>query len=163
MAPPGEHHTAGGALMAPMSNAEVAGVLNELLETCYDGLDGFRTAITEIDNDDVIAFCQSRIQRIDEAAADLYTAIQHLGAHPAEHGHPTARMHRGWIQLRAALTSGNAAILAEIERGEVIAAKHYRSALAKPLPEAIHDMVEEQAQGADENLERIRSLRETVR
>ena len=72
-------------------------------------------------------------------------------------------MHRGWIQLRAALTSGNAAILAEIERGEERAAKHYRDALAKPLPEAIRDMVEEQAQGADENLARVQSLRETVR
>ncbi len=162
MAALGEHRTTGGTLMA-MSNADVAAVLNELLETCYDGLDGFRTAIKEIDNDDVIAFCQSRIQRIDEAAADLYTAIQHLGAHPAEHGHPTARMHRGWIQLRGALTSGDAAILAEIERGEERAAKHYRDALAKPLPEAIHDMVEDQAQGADENLARVRSLRETVR
>jgi uncharacterized protein (TIGR02284 family) len=146
-----------------MSNADVAAVLNDLLETCYDGLDGFRTAITEIDNDEVIAFCQSRIQRIDEAAADLYTAIQHLGVHPAEHGHPTARVHRGWIQLRAALTNGNAAILAEIERGEEQAVKHYHDALAKPLPEAARDMVEEQSQGADENLERIRSLRETTK
>ena len=146
-----------------MSNAAVAAVLNELLETCYDGLDGFRTAITEIDNDDVIAFCQSRIQRIDEGAADLYTAIQHLGVHPVEHGHPAARVHRGWLQLRAALTSGNAAILAEIERGEERAAKHYHDALAKPLPESARDLVEEQAQGADENLARVRSLRETVR
>jgi uncharacterized protein (TIGR02284 family) len=145
-----------------MSNAELAAVLNDLLETCYDGLDGFRTAITEIDNDEVIAFCQSRIQRIDEAAADLYTAIQHLGVHPAEHGHSAARMHRGWIQLRAALTSGNAAILAEIERGEEQAVKHYHDALAKPLPEAVRDMVEEQAQGADENLARVQSLRETT-
>lgn len=145
-----------------MSNADVAAVLNELLETCYDGLDGFRTAITEIDNDEVIAFCQSRIQRIDEAAADLYTAIQHLGAHPAEHGHSTARVHRGWIQLRGALTRGNTAILAEIERGEERAVKNYHDALAKPLPEAVRDMVDEQAQGTDENLERIRSLRETV-
>jgi uncharacterized protein (TIGR02284 family) len=149
--------------MAPMSNDAVAAVLNELLETCYDGLDGFRSAINEIDNDEVIAFCESRIQRIDEAAADLYTAIQHLGVHPAEHGHPAARMHRGWITLRAALTSGNAAILAEIERGEELAVKHYHDALAKPLPESVHDMVEEQAQGADENLERVRSLRETTK
>ncbi len=149
--------------MAPMSNDQIAAALNELLETCYDGLDGFRSAIKEIDNDEVIAFCESRIQRIDEAAADLYTAIQHLGVHPAEHGHPAARMHRGWIQLRAALTSGNAAILAEIERGEELAAKQYHEALAKPLPEAMRDMVEEQAQGADENLERVRSLRETTK
>jgi uncharacterized protein (TIGR02284 family) len=147
-----------------MSNADVAAVLNELLETCYDGLDGFRTAITEINNDDVIAYCQSRIQRIDEAAADLYTAIQHLGIHPAEHGHPAARVHRGWIQLRSAITSGgrNSAIVTEIERGEERAVNTYYDALKKPLPEAIHDMVQDQAQGAAENLARIRSLRDST-
>jgi uncharacterized protein (TIGR02284 family) len=151
--------------MATMSNDQVAAVLNELLETCYDGLDGFRTAIKEVDNDEVIAYCESRIQRIDEAAADLYTAVQHLGIHPVEHGHPAARVHRGWIQLRAAVTSGgtNAAIVIEIERGEERAVKTYYDALKKPLPEAIHDMVQDQAQGAAENLERIRSLRETTR
>ena len=86
--------------MHEMTNEDVAAVLNDLLETCYDGLDGFRTAIKAIDNNDIIAFCESRIQRIDEGAAELYTAIQHLGVHPVEHGHPTARLHRGWIQLR---------------------------------------------------------------
>jgi uncharacterized protein (TIGR02284 family) len=150
--------------MTAMSNADVAAVLNGLLETCYDGLDGFRTAITKIDNDEVIAFCESRIQRIDEAAADLYTAVKHLGVQPVEHGHPAARLHRGWIQLRAAVTSGgtNAAILAEIERGEELAVRSYHEALEKPLPEAIHDMVQDQAQGTAENLERVRSLRETA-
>lgn len=147
--------------MSAMSNEEAAAVLNNLLETCYDGLDGFRTAIAEIDNDDVIAFCQSRIQRIDEAAADLYTAIQHLGVHPAEHGHSVARVHRGWIHLRAAISSGTqSAILTEMERGEERAAKAYHEALQKPLPEALHDMVQDQAQGADENLARVRSLRD---
>jgi uncharacterized protein (TIGR02284 family) len=143
----------------PMSNEEVVAVLNELLETCFDGLDGFRTAISTLKRDDVIAFCESRIQRIDEAAADLFTAIRHLGGHPAEHGHPAARVHRGWIHLRAAVgSSGDDAILSEMERGEEQAAKNYQDAVKKPLPPAVMDMVRDQAQGADENLERVKSL-----
>jgi uncharacterized protein (TIGR02284 family) len=150
--------------MHEMSNEEIAAVLNELLETCYDGLDGFRTAIKAIDNNDIIAFCESRIQRIDEGAAELYTAIQHLGVHPVEHGHPTARLHRGWIQLRAALSAGTqAAIFSEMERGEERAVKNYHDALKKPLPEAIRDLVQDQATGSEDNLARVRSFKDTIR
>jgi uncharacterized protein (TIGR02284 family) len=143
-----------------MSNDELVDLLNDLLETCYDGLDGFRAAVADVHSNEVIEFCQSRIQRIDEAAADLYTAIRHLGGHPAEHGHQTARVHRGWLRFRVAVaTRTDAAILAEIERGEEQAAKHYHAALEKPLPESVHDLIQEQSQGADENLERVRSMR----
>ena len=146
-----------------MSDEEVIAVLNELMETCFDGLDGFRIGISKLQRDDVIAFCESRIQRIDEAAAELYTAIRHLRGHPAEHGHPAARVHRGWIHLRAAVgTGGDDAILSEMERGEEQAAKNYDDALKKPLPEAIMDLVRDQAQGADENLARVKSLRENA-
>jgi len=146
---------------APMSNQELVDVLNELLETCYDGLDGFRAGVADVHSEELVEFCQSRIQRIDEAAADLYTAIRHLGGHPAEHGHSAARMHRGWLHFRVAVaTRTDEAILSEIERGEQQAAKHYRDALEKPLPESIRDLIQEQSQGADENLERVRSMRE---
>lgn len=146
----------------PMSNDEVVMVLNDLLETCYDGLDGFRTGISELHRGDVIEFCQSRIQRIDEAAAELYTAIRHLGGHPAEHGHPAARLHRGWIHLRGAVAVGtDDAIVSEIVRGEDRAVKRYAAALDHPLPETVRDMVQDQADGARENLARAQELKQT--
>jgi len=146
----------------PMSNDEVVVVLNDLLETCYDGLDGFRTGISELRRGDVIEFCQSRIQRIDEAAAELYTAIRHLGGHPAEHGHPAARVHRGWIHLRGAVSAGtDAAIVSEIVRGEEQAVMRYDNALTQPLPDAMRDMVQDQANGARANLARARELKES--
>jgi uncharacterized protein (TIGR02284 family) len=143
-----------------LSNDQIVDVLNDLLETCYDGLEGFRTAASKVQRSDAIVLFQSRAQRIDEAAAELYTAIRRLGGHPIEHGHPEARIHRGWIQLRAAVTpSGDDAVLAEVERGEAEAVRRYRHALAKDLPLDIHDLVADQLQGAEANLERVRELR----
>src|SRR5579864_5367809 len=102
-----------------LSRDELIDILNDLLETCYDGLDGFRTAASTIERPEAIMLFQSRIQRIDEAAAELYTAIRRLGGHPMEHGHPQARVHRGWIHLRHAMAQeGDNAVLAEVERGE---------------------------------------------
>jgi uncharacterized protein (TIGR02284 family) len=143
-----------------VSNEDVIEVLNDLLETCYDGLNGFRTAATQVQDREAIALCESRAQRIDEAAAELYTAIHHRGGHPAEHGHAAAQVHRGWIHLRALTAgSGDDAVLAEVERGEELAVRRYQHALTKPLPPDIKDLVADQARGAEENLERVRALR----
>jgi uncharacterized protein (TIGR02284 family) len=144
-----------------MSSDAVIAVLNDLLETCYDGLQGFRAAAEELHSQEAIAFCLSRSQRIDEAAAELYTAIRHLGGHPAEHGHAVAEIHRGWIHLRAAApTETDDAILAEIERGEDIAVQHYRRAIAQPLPPPIHDLVDDQRRGLEATLGHVRVLRQ---
>jgi uncharacterized protein (TIGR02284 family) len=143
-----------------VSNEDVVEVLNELLETCYDGLNGFRTAASQVQSREAIALCESRAQRIDEAAAELFTAIHHLGGHPADHGHAAAQVHRGWIHLRAyASGSGDDAVLAEVERGEELAVRRYQHALGKPLPPDIKDLVADQASGAEESLERVRELR----
>jgi len=143
-----------------MSADEMVQVLNDLLETCYDGMDGFRAAASSLTRPDAITFCQSRAARIDEAAAELYTAVRRLGGRPAEHGHPQATMHRGWIHLRAsAIDTSDDGVLGEIERGEEVAVHRYRHALSKSLPPALHDLVADQLRGAEENREGIRQLR----
>src|SRR5580658_3195639 len=115
-----------------LSPEQLVEILNDLLETCYDGLEGFRTAVSKVKRSDSIMLFESRIQRIDESAAELYTAIRRLGGHPAEQGHPEARLHRGWMALRAMVTpQTDGAILAEVARGEEEAIRHYHRALAK--------------------------------
>ena len=143
-----------------MSADEIVQVLNDLLETCYDGMDGFRAAAGSLTRTDAIAFCESRAARIDESAAELYTAVRRLGGRPAEHGHPEASVHRGWIHLRAsAIDTSDDGVLSEIERGEDAALHGYRHALGKSLPPALHDLVADQLRGVEENLEGVRQLR----
>jgi uncharacterized protein (TIGR02284 family) len=143
-----------------LSPEQLVEILNDLLETCYDGLEGFQTAASKVKRSDLIMSFQSRGQRIDEAAAELYTAIRRLGGHPAEQGHPEARLHRGWMQLRAMVTpQTDEAILAEVERGEEEAVRHYHHALAKGLPEYLHDLVADQLQGTQDTLAEVKELR----
>jgi|SRR6185437_4858396 len=146
----------------PLSRDELVDVLNDLLETCYDGLDGFRLAASSIERSEAIILFQSRAQRIDEAAAELYTAIRRLGGHPAEHGHRQAVLHRGWMHLRVVAAQRTTdALLAEVERGEEEAVRRYRHALGKELPEDLHDLVADQLQGAEESLKQVHELRQT--
>jgi uncharacterized protein (TIGR02284 family) len=143
-----------------LSSNEIVDILNDLLETCYDGLDGFRAAVTTVERSDAIALFESRVQRIDGAAAELYTAIRRIGGHPAEHGHPEAFLHRGWLHVRAALgRGGDDGALAAVETGEQEAVRRYRRALAQNLPPDLHDLVADQLDGAEKNLECVQDLR----
>ena len=143
-----------------ISTDDIISVLNDLLETCYDGRDGFKASAGELEGQDAIAMCLSRAQRIDDAAAELYTAIRHLGGHPVEHGHAVAKVHRGWIHLRAAAPAHtDDSILAEIERGEEEALERYRHALTKPLPPAIHDLLGDHVRDIEDSLGQVRAMR----
>ena len=143
-----------------LSADEIVQVLNDLLETCYDGMDGFRTVASMVTRTDVIVVCETQAQRIDEAASELYTAVRRLGGRPAEHGHPKATIHRSWIHLRAStIDTSDDGVLGEIVRGEEEAIRRYQHALNKSLPPALHDLVVDQLRGIQENLERVHRLR----
>jgi len=145
-----------------LSNEKLVDLMNDLLETCYDALEGFRTAASTATVPDSIMFFQSRVQRTDEAAAELYAEIRQHGGQPVDHGHSQARVHRGWIHLRAAVAERtDDAVLAEVQRGEQEAARRYRNALAKDLPEDIHDLLADQLATIEESLSRVQQLRET--
>lgn len=143
-----------------LSEQQLVDVLNDLLETCYDGREGFQTAAAAVTQPDAISLCQATAQRVDEAAAQLYAAIRDHGGQPADHGHTEARVHRGWIHLRAALAQRtDDAVLAEVERGEEESLRRYRRALAKDLPADMHDLVADQLADVEETLTQVRAVR----
>jgi uncharacterized protein (TIGR02284 family) len=142
------------------SNNEAISVLNDLIETCEDGINGFRTASEAVQSPEAKTVFQSRIAQILDAQSQLRNAVRELGGKPAGHGHAAAPLHRGWINLKAAITGkSDEAIIAEVVRGEEVAVEWYHDALKKPLPPDIALMVRALARGAEQTLERIRQLR----
>jgi uncharacterized protein (TIGR02284 family) len=143
-----------------LSDDKLVDLLNDLLEICYDGLEGFRTVTSTVTSPDAIMLFQSRAQRLDEAAAELYTEIRQHGGQPVDHGHSEALVHRGWIHLRAAMAARtDDAVLAEVERGEEEAARRYRKALNHDLPEDIHDLLADQLAAIEQSLASVKALR----
>ena len=71
-------------------------------------------------------------------------------------------MHRGWVNLKSALTGrDDHAILAECERGEDSAVRSYQDALAHDLPSDVRSSVEEQYRQVLEAHNRVKSLRDS--
>jgi uncharacterized protein (TIGR02284 family) len=140
-------------------NEETISVLNDLIETCEDGVNGFRTAAAAVKSAEAKALFTSRVRIIELAATELQDEVRRLGGNPETTGSVAAKIHRGWIDLKAAVTGkDDAAIITECERGEQVAVKNYEDARKKDLPTAVRALVERQYQGAVQNLERVRAL-----
>jgi uncharacterized protein (TIGR02284 family) len=136
-------------------------VLNDLIETSKDGEQGFLKAAEDATDPELKTLFASRADECARAARELQERVVQLGGKPEHRGSVGGALHRGWVDVKSALSSrDNHAILAECERGEDVAKKRYRDALDKDLPADIRAVVELQFQGVIQNHDRVRDLRD---
>lgn len=147
-----------------MSEIATISVLNELIETSKDGEKGFQRAAEDITSPDLRGILLAAAQRCATAALELQTLVRGLGGEPVQHGSVAGALHRGWVDLKAAVASrDDLAVLEECERGEDYAKRTYADALNKELPATIRAVVQRQYEGVILNHDRVRSLRDERR
>src|SRR5687768_12338539 len=102
-----------------MDKDDVIDTLNDLIETCKDGENGFRTCAEDIKRTELKGMFERAAQRCAEAARELQTEVQRLGGKPERAGSLAGSAHRRWVDIKSAITGkDDAAVLAECERGE---------------------------------------------
>ncbi|MGH7527422.1 MAG: ferritin-like domain-containing protein [Gemmatimonadales bacterium] len=144
---------------AGRGNTDVIDVVNGLIETCKDGENGFRSAAEGVEDGNLKRLFQSYSQQRAEFAAELEAEVRRAGDDPSSSGHVLGTIHRGWINIKAAVTGKDeGAIIAECERGEDVAVRNYREALEKPLPADLRAIIERQNLQVQEAHDHIRSL-----
>ena len=146
---------------APKSDSvdALASTLNQLVQSCRDGEQGFRVAAEGVDDPNLQHLFESYAQQRGEFAAELEQEVERLGQKPAEGGHLTAALHRGWTSIRAVVTGRDeGAIISECERGEDIAVRSYQEALSTSLPTDLRALVERQLMKIQEAHDQVRSL-----
>lgn len=135
--------------------------LNGLVETCKDGEQGFREAAEGVKNTSLRSVLNEYARQRSQFASELQNHVQRLGGDPATSGSTSGALHRGWINLKSALTGkDDHAILAECERGEDSAVQNYQKVLAEDVPSDLRSVVEAQYRQILEAHNRIRSLRD---
>ena len=140
-------------------NETVIGTLNNLIETCKDGQNGFQTAADGVKNSDLKTLFHTYAQQRAKFAGELQSEVLRLGGDPEQRGSVAASLHRGWIDIKAAVTGEDeGAVIAECERGEDSAVGNYKAALDENLPADIRSIVERQYTQVKEAHDRIRSL-----
>jgi len=121
-------------------------ILNDLIQICKDGQDGFRDAGENVKHSDLKSLFASYSLQRSKFAGELQQLVTQLGEEPEKSSGIASAIHRGWIDLKAAFTNGSDhAILAECERGEDYAVAAYRDALKEELPANVRSVVTEQS------------------
>ena len=141
------------------SETQVISTLNNLIQTCRDGEEGFRTAADGVKRAELKGLFREYTRQRASFAGALQDEVRRLGGEPPEAGSITGSLHRGWMGLKAALTGEDErAILGECERGEDSALSAYRAALEVDMPAAVRTMVERQFAEVREARQHIRGL-----
>lgn len=142
---------------------DVIDALNDLAECCKDGEYGFRSCAEQAKRADLKSVFLQRADDCRGAAQELYEQIRGLGGKVDEGGSAAGAMHRGWVAVKATLsTYDDKAVLEEAERGEDNAMARYRKALKQPLPAGVKLIVERQLQGVQRNHDQVKMLRDSI-
>ena len=141
------------------SDAQVISTLNNLIQTCRDGQEGFQSAAEGVKSSELKELFYGYSRQRASFAGSLQDEVRRLGGEPAEAGSVTGSLHRGWMGLKAALTGEDErAVLAECERGEDSALTAYKAALGVDMPASVRSLVERQLAEVREAHQRVRGL-----
>ena len=146
--------------MSTTTNDAAISVLNDLIETNKDGEEGFRTAADAVNREELKTMFHMYAQQRARFGSELNNEVLRRGGEPAKTGHVSASLHRGWINLKQAITGKNeSAIVDECERGEDSAKSNYEEALKKQLPSDLLSIVETQYAGIKAAHDTVRDLK----
>ena len=128
-----------------ISNDDVISTLNNLIETCKDGQEGFQQAAEGVQNSQLKTLFYDFGQQRVRFAGELQGLVRELGGDPETSASTAGALHRGWINIKSAITGqDDEAILNECERGEDVAKSAYKDALEENLPSHIAAVVQSQ-------------------
>ena len=144
-----------------MQNDKAISTLNNLIETCKDGELGFKTAAEGLKNPEIKAKFLTYSRERGEMARELQNEVRRLGGDPEKSGSMSGSLHRGWLDIKSAVTGkDDHAIVAEAERGEDVAKAAYENALKETLPTSAQTLVQQQAARVRLAHDQVRDIRD---
>ena len=138
--------------------------MNELLEACRDGEYGFRECAGYSKADNLTELLNRYADETQANVAELETLVREMGGRARETTSVIGALQRGWVSVRGTLTGYSAdSMLAECERGQDTLLSAYNKALEQNFPADVMEVVERQAEGVQQNHDRIKELRDTLK
>ena len=114
-----------------MFNSHDVTVLNSLIETTIDSVDGYRHSADHATNEQFADIFRRRAQEREEVVGLLRRRVVELGGEPEEEGGLLAKAHRQFLSLRDTVTGrDDKAVVAEVDRGESFLNGKWEAALA---------------------------------
>ena len=140
--------------------------LKNLIQILHDGRDGYRQAAEQVKEPSAQHLFETLAIQRAQFAGELEPLLAEAGEDDAQDqgGTVSGAVHRGWIDLKAALTKQDVhSILEEVERGEDSAKKAYRDALDEAdLSEDVRSVIQRQSTEVLKAHDEIRDLRDAT-
>src|SRR5262245_23879464 len=146
-----------------MNNNEVIGILNDLIETCTKGQNGFRKAAENIQNSEFRRLFNIVSQQRTQFITELQAEVHRLGGTIRNRETTTATTSktvpfRSPATARSTAIRDEATIMDECQREEESAVNDYQRALKADLPLDVQYVVKRQYMDIKDAYDRIRIL-----
>ena len=140
-------------------------IIDNLIETLKDGQEGFKQAAESVKDPQLKSVFDEYSRQRARFVSELRSQAQSLEERESKpSGSAAGALHRGWINLKSALTRGeDHAILAECERGEDSAVEEYKKALDNGLSASVQQIVSRQYTQVKQAHDRVKSLRDATK
>lgn len=146
-----------------LTNEQTGDALKKLTGTLRDGEKGFSEAADKADAADLKTMFTGMSAQRAQMAAELEPLTRQYGETPKEGGSVGAALHRGWLNVREAITgSDDYAVVAEAERGEDVAKGNYEDVLKEELPADVRGVVEAQYAKVKASHDKVRDLKRSL-
>lgn len=135
--------------------------LQYILGTLRDGENGYRDAAEHASDPQLKRLFSDFSDQRRQLAGQIENLLANLGEKPREGGSVGAALHRGWLNLRDALSGrDDYAVVAEAERGEDAAVQNYQDVLKEALPADVKELLEQQYSTVKASHDRVRDLKQ---
>ncbi len=142
-----------------MENDKVVSVLNDLLTKNYDAEKGYQEAAEKIEHTSLKSYFEHQAKNRYDFGHQIKALITKYGGEPDKGTSIVGDLHRTWIAIRDAFTSGDQAIYDECIRGEEAFSEEYGEVLNdEVLPQDVKDMVKTQKSSVDKALASLRVM-----
>ena len=136
-------------------------VIENLIEINNDGNHGYRLAADKIENPEYKTLFHAYAQQRAQFGAELEREANLLGRDPDAGESVLGALHRGWINIKAAVAGGDSeAILAECQTGDKAAVEAYEKALQTTnLPTNVESLIRRQYADVVEAYNKIKTFK----
>ena len=113
-----------------MDNSHDVSVLNTLIATTLDSMKGYRESAEDSENSTHAQFFREMAEERSQVASDLQAHVRSLGGDPEMDSSTAGAAHRGWVNLKSAITGHDEqAVVNEVERGEDYLKEKFEAAM----------------------------------
>ncbi len=145
-------------------NEHAVDVLNDLIKTTLDSVNGYREAAENADRSQYKGMFADRAVKRERLARELQDEVRALGGDPQTDQSMLGKAHNKFVDLKNALTGGSdKAVIDEVERGEDHIRDKFKDALDDDdLPAQVRSKVERFYQSVKADHDEVSRIKHTL-